>query len=215
MDWYNQYHNGVPVHNTILAAFAQSLRPYSSNIDRDLILAIFRASPELVADYFFKKTAFTFAPKLTATWIGYASFLFEAVKLPLPEFFGANDGYADVPPPASLLVESMLPMPLTQNILSKCLWESPGIVGFFAIRILVLALQKLKTCLRMFREAGQERASGLWEEAADRLVTEFCSRIPKAQDVVSAAQKARQNQPMQREAVLKLLSLYHEVLPED
>jgi len=215
IEWYHQYHNGVPVHNTILAAFVQTLRPYSSNIDRDLILAILRASPELVADYFFKKTAFTFASKLTATWFGYASFLFEVVRLPLPNHFGAHDGYADVPPPTSLLIECMLPMPLTQNILTKCLWESPGIIGFFAIRILVLSLQKLRTCLQLFREAGQERVSGLWEEAADRLITEFSSRIPNAQDVVSAAQKAREDQPMQRDAVLKLLSLYHEVLPED
>ncbi|KAI9797422.1 MAG: hypothetical protein M1833_005461 [Piccolia ochrophora] len=88
-----QIGEGVPgIRNYRLAAFIRQLRPHASTLQSDLLLTIFEAAPELVADYFIKNRAFTYDPKLTATWVGYSAFLFSAIQLPIPPLFGRHDG---------------------------------------------------------------------------------------------------------------------------
>lgn len=140
---FDRYKTKVPVRNSILAAFAQTLRPTANMLESELLIQIFRAAPELVADYFLKKSGFTFDPKLTATWIGYASLLFSTIELPPPQYFGLEDGYAFRPPPVSLALCSILPLPLSQAVLTRCLNQKVKLVNFFSVRIL---------CLGMLRE---------------------------------------------------------------
>jgi nucleolar pre-ribosomal-associated protein 1 len=57
----------------------------------------------------------------------------------------------------------------------------------------------------------------LWEEAAAKLIEEFCRRCPTLQDITklygTLRNTTRQN-IVQREVTLRLLALYHEVLPQ-
>jgi len=213
VEWFGKFNKRVPVKNTTLAGFAQGLRPYASTLERELLLAIFKAAPELVADYFFKKTNFLFDPKLTATWIGYSSFLFSTVQLPVPQYFSRKGGFAEVPPPVSVVVESILPQPLSQKILIRCLNQNSDLITLFAIRITIVAFQKLEQVLQQFRQAGQAQPS-LWEQASARLVYEFCRRCPKMKDVVVAFRRISEDNLMQREAIARLLAMYYRVTPQ-
>src|SRR6202000_2894020 len=96
-----------------LAEFVHgSLRPLSDQKDQELLLAIFKAAPELVADYWLRITNFTFEPNLTSTWIGDASLLFSSIDLPVPEYFGLRAGYASHPPNSLIAIENIVPTPL-------------------------------------------------------------------------------------------------------
>lgn len=204
-----KYRDRVPVRNPALADFAGDLRPYANMDDQKLLLSLFQAVPELVADYFHKKTNFSYDPKLTSTWIGYSSFLFSTIKLPVPKFFGRHDGYAAIPPPPLVVIESILPKPLDQQTLSRCLSQRSELVTFFAIRILVVAMEKLKSVIDEFRKASRSAA---WTDAEDLLVAEFCTRCPKMSDVIAVFRKPLAK--VQREAVTRLISLYYSVVPQ-
>ncbi|OJD40571.1 ribosome biogenesis protein urb1 [Diplodia corticola] len=214
LEWYDRYQGRVTVRNGNLASFMQGLRPYANKLEQELVLAILEACPELFADYFFKKTNFTFDPKLTATWIGYASFLFSATHLPVPRFLGHKDGYASVPPPVSIAIESLLPQPLTQKVLTKCLNHSSDLITFFVIRLLTMAFQKLEQVLVQFKNASSQSSNQLWQQATERLLSEFCARCPKMRDVIAAFRRIPDTNLMQREAVTRLLSMYYNVTPQ-
>ncbi|RFU26614.1 hypothetical protein B7463_g9742, partial [Scytalidium lignicola] len=213
IEWIKKYTGKVPIRNTILSDFIQHLRPWSNSRQSELLLAILRAAPELVADYFFGKQTFPFDPKLTATWVGYSSFLFSSIQLPIPQYFGHRDGYARLPPPPSIVLESILPQPLTQKALIRCLNQPYTMITFFAVRIMSVAFAKLKTVMEMFHEAAAG-SSSIWTQAAENLVEEFCQRCPSIKDVISVYRNMHRADLLQREAVTRLLVLYYEIVPQ-
>ncbi|KAF2143907.1 uncharacterized protein K452DRAFT_247410 [Aplosporella prunicola CBS 121167] len=214
LEWYERYRGRVIIRNPTLATFMQGLRPHGNKLEQELVLAIFDACPELFADYFFKKTNFPFDPKLTATWIGYSSFLFSAIQLHVPHFLGRKDSYATVPPPVSIVIENLLPQPLTQKALTRCLNQNSDLITFFAIRLLTIAFQKLELVLQEFKKASSKQQHTLWDQAAERLVSEFTQRCPKMKDVISAFRNTNEENLMQREAATRLLSMYYVVIPQ-
>jgi nucleolar pre-ribosomal-associated protein 1 len=212
IEWVDKFAEKIPVRNTILSDFIQTLRPWSSTKQSELLLSILRCAPELIADYFFGKKAFGFEPKLTATWIGYAAFIFSALQLPIPKFFGHKERYARLPPPSSIVLESILPQPLSQKVLTRCLNQSHNLITFFAIRLLCMSFTKLKDTLKMYQEAATGLSS-VWTQAAEKLTDEFCRRCPSIKDVINTFRNLPAKDLMQKEAVTKLLVLYYEVVP--
>jgi nucleolar pre-ribosomal-associated protein 1 len=214
VDWYNKFQGQVTVRNTILSGFSQTLKPYASEEERDILLSIFAAAPEIVADYYFARgEKFSFEPKLTNTWIGYASFLFSSVQVSFPKYFGAQDQYASCPPPVSIAIENILPLPLTQRILTKSLNQSSDLITLFAVRILVVAFQKLHQVLQAFNVAAAE-GNPLWKEGSIRLIAEFCQRCPPVKDVIAAFRKISDDNILQKEAISRLLRMYYQVTPQ-
>ncbi|KAI1302953.1 ribosome 60S biogenesis N-terminal-domain-containing protein, partial [Xylaria venustula] len=211
--WMNKFTNEVPVRNMLLGEFIESLRPWSNTKQSELLLAIFEASPELIARYFIHKKTFTFDPKLSATWIGYASLLYSVVKLPIPPFFGRANDYAAVPPPTSVVLDNIVPPPMTLKAMNRCLTNKSKLISFYAIRLLVLALEKLDRALEMHREASVSPNS-IWQEAARRLVDEFCQRIPDIKDIISHYRTLAEEDYLQREAASRLILLYYEIIPQ-
>jgi nucleolar pre-ribosomal-associated protein 1 len=211
--WMTKFGNEIPVRNMLLAEFIESLRPWSSTKQSELLLAIFEASPELVALYFLQKKSFTFDPKLSATWIGYAALLYNVVQLPIPPFFGRLNGYAAIPPPTSVVLDNIIPPPMTLKAITRCLTNKSKLISFYAIRILVLALQKLGKALEMYREASKS-SSSIWHEAARRLLDDSYQRIPDIKDVINCYRALTNEDLLQREAVSRLILLYYEVIPQ-
>ncbi|KAB5523923.1 ribosome 60S biogenesis N-terminal-domain-containing protein [Coniochaeta sp. 2T2.1] len=210
--WMNKFRDEIPVRNYALSEFIQNLRPWSTIKQSELLIEVFKAAPELIADYFQKKRAFTFEPKLSATWIGYAALLFSAVQVEIPEYFGQSSGYSHFPPPTSIVLDNILPLPLNQKVLVRCLAQKSNLISFFVTRILVLSLEKLDTTLKLYREAAYDRP--LWKEAARRLVDEFCQRCPPMKDIVNSYRAIPEDNILHREAASRLLLRYYEVLPQ-
>ena len=213
--WIDKFADTVPVFNLALADFLSSLRPWSSTRQSELAIAVFRSAPELAAWYFIDRKSFTFEPKMSATWVGYAAFLFNAIQVAIPPFFGNKLGYARVPPPTSVLVDNILPRPLTQKVLARCLAQKSKLVPFFAVRLLVIAMEKLQRALQMHRAAAQTRPlESLWKDAERRVVDEFCRRCPPMKEIINAYRAIDEEDLLYREAVSRVLRLYYEVVPQ-
>ncbi|MCJ1383857.1 hypothetical protein MMC17_006971 [Xylographa soralifera] len=203
-DTLDKYTSRVPVRNTTLASFMQGLRPWANSYHRILALAIFNTAPELVADYFFKKKTFSFEPKLSATWIGYSAFLYSSVQLPLPSI---RYGW---PPPVLIVLESILPQPLNQKILTRCINQKAEIASFFAIRLLIVAFQKIERLLALWTTRQEER----WTRAGLHLLAGFCQRCPELKHVIAASRSISEDHIMLREVLLRLIALYYKITPQ-
>jgi nucleolar pre-ribosomal-associated protein 1 len=201
------------VRNVILSEFILSQRPYANTLQQELVLDIFKASPELVADYFYKRKDFSYDPKLTSTWIGYSAFLYQTIQLPVPKYLGGKKGFRDQPPPVPVMLQSVLPQPLNQQVLTKCLNHSTDLVQLFAIRVLIAALQKLQNVIQVLNNASTAKSSNNWEQASKRLITEVSRRCPPIKTVFLALKKPGLKD-MKRESITRLLRLYYEVTPQ-
>lgn len=213
LDAADNYSKTIKVRNIILSEFIQSQRPYANTSHQELVIEIFKACPELVADYFTKRRDFSYDPKLTATWIGYSSFLYQTIQLPVPKHFGARKNYRDQPPPVSILLQSILPQPLNQQVLTKCLNHSSDLIQLFAIRVLIVALKKLQSTVEELNSASAVRTSKHWEQASKRLVTEVSRRCPSIRTAFLALKKPGLKD-LKRESITRLLRLYYEVTPQ-
>ncbi|KAL2126952.1 hypothetical protein VTI74DRAFT_11560 [Chaetomium olivicolor] len=211
--WMNKFKNEVPVRNYTLSNFLPNLRPWSSIKQSELITAIFKFAPELVASYFLNNKSFTFEPKLSATWIGYAALLFNTVTLPLPEYFCRGPNFPQLPPPTSIVIDNILPPPLNQKALTRSLANKSNMISFFATRILVVAIEKLDLAIKMHQDPSHPNKSS-WAEAARRLVDEFSQRSPGIKDMINAYRSVPEGDILHREAASRLLRLCYEVLPQ-
>ncbi|TID25612.1 ribosome biogenesis protein urb1 [Venturia nashicola] len=214
LDWDSKFMSNIPIRNWSLGEFILTLRPYAFDLERQLLNSIFEAAPELVA-WFFVKIApnFTFTPKLTATWIGYAAFVYSAVQLPIPHLYNRM---SHLPPPVPIVIESILPRPLTQKVLRQCTSNSSDLIKFFAVRIITVAFQKLRDVIAMFRD-NSKNGGKLWEQAIEKLVAEFGRRCPAMKEITmlySTLKNSTAESHMQREAVARLICLYYEVTPQ-
>jgi nucleolar pre-ribosomal-associated protein 1 len=214
IEWMDQFTEEIPVRNTILAEFIQTLRPWSDTKQSELLLSILKAAPELIANYLLGKKNFSFEPKLTATWIGYSAFLFSALQLPIPKYFGRPKEYARLPPPTSIVLENILPQTMSQKVLTRCFGQHQphSLITFFAVRLLWVVLDKFRGALMMYQEASQG-TTPIWTQAAERLTAEVCQRLPSIKDIIHNFQKMSRTDLMHREAVTKLIVMYYEVVP--
>ncbi|QUC16697.1 uncharacterized protein UV8b_00938 [Ustilaginoidea virens] len=210
--WEGKFRDGVPVFNFALSDFASKLRPWSSLKHCELLVAILAAAPELISDYFSKNLSFTFEPKLSMTWIGYATFLFETMMIPIPPSFGDAARYAVLPPPTWILLDNIIPRPITRKVLVRCLSSQSNLTAFFATRILVAALEKFSAAVRLL----DDQANGknlLWADASRKVMDMFCQCIPDMKDIVRCYKGVPAENVLQRTLTSRLLRLYYEVIP--
>lgn len=207
------YRDGVPVYNFVLSEFAAKLRPWSSMKHSELLTAMFEAAPELIANYFLNNQSFTFEPKLTMTWIGYASFLFDTMRIPLPPSFGDKTRFSRGPPPTQILLDNILPLPLNQKVIIRCLSPNSNLTSFFATRMLIEALEKLSVAIKL-HEDGFRTTDAQWSEAARRLIDAFCRRIPDMKEIVRSYKSIPSENALHKTMASRLLLLYYEIIPQ-
>ncbi|GIK00006.1 hypothetical protein Aspvir_004019 [Aspergillus viridinutans] len=211
--YVDKYKESVPVRNGTLSYLIQALRPDMDRLQIELLVAIFKKAPELVADYFTKKTMFISDPKPTSSWMAESALLFSIVSLPIPPNCGWNDKLPAMPPPVSVVIENILPRPLTQKIMTRCLNLNAEIVTLFAVRILTISFNKLRAALKIFN-ADHGSSQPFWTQAAGKLVAEFCRRCPVVKDVVVLFRRTGKEDLQQQEAVSELLACFYEIVPD-
>ncbi|KAL8723547.1 MAG: hypothetical protein Q9225_000182 [Loekoesia sp. 1 TL-2023] len=213
---YKRSFRRTSIKNHTLASFLQTLRPYASDLQRYLVLSTFQAAPELVADYFHRKKTFSFDPKLTATWVGFAALLLSTIQLPLHQQLLSLEEHQLLPPPTSEIIESILPMHLSLKVLSRCLNQNVTVIRFFTIKILSAAFDKFARTLQCFRSTGRNVHSDhgkIWNRAAPALVEEFGQRCPDMNHVITVFRSCTTKDIMLREASARLLPQYYQHLP--
>ncbi|EXJ94542.1 hypothetical protein A1O1_02938 [Capronia coronata CBS 617.96] len=209
--YFDDFTEKVPVKNGTLAIFIQTLKPESDVLQANLIISIFAAAPELVADYTSKKQKLVVPPGDDPLWRGQFAFLFSVVKQPVPPNCGWPGKTPSTPPPLSIVIESILPKPLDRSTLTKCLQTKDDIIMISATRVLTVALEKLDSALKIFDTAPSDTT--LWAQAATRLMNLFIERIPPLQDLVTALQSLDKDNEQVRTTVLECMATYHKILP--
>ncbi|RPB06083.1 hypothetical protein L873DRAFT_21321 [Choiromyces venosus 120613-1] len=210
--------SGPPkVYNRTLSSFISNIRSYADTLQQDLLLAIFKACPELVASYFISNSSFSFDPKLTSTWIGYYGFLTAAIELPIPDHFGLAE-LSPTPPPTNVIVENVIPKPLTKAVLTKCVSHesSCNLIKFLTTRLLVVSFQKLRKVLSALDEASASMVdpSTNWLRMRFEFIEEFCKRVPDMSTVSGLIKSSPGQGVLQKEAASRLLADYCETLSE-
>lgn len=208
---FDDYTAKIPVKNTALSTFLQTLKPDHDILQANLIIACFDAAPELVADYFTKRHKPLAPPADDPRWRGQFALLFSVVQLPVPEHCGWHGKLPLTPPPLSVVIESILPRPLDRNTIGKCLRMNESIMTISATRLLTVALEKLEAALKMFGNAPAEKS--LWQQASTKITSLVVERIPSLHDIITALQKVDQGQENARTAVLECIATYLRVLP--
>ncbi|KAJ9613449.1 hypothetical protein H2200_003391 [Cladophialophora chaetospira] len=208
---FDDYMGKVPVKNTTFSTFLQTLRPESDILQAELITAIFRTAPELVADYFTKKQKFLVSPGDDPKWRGQFAFLFAVVQLPVPENCGWRDNLPLAPPPLSVVIENILPRPLDRATLGKCLRMNDDVMTISATRLATVAMEKLDAVLKSFTGAGAK--TNLWRQASTKLIKLFIDRIPPLHDIVTAFQKSKHENDQTRTTILQCITTYLRTLP--
>ena len=209
----DKYGESVPVRNGTLSYLIQTLRPDMDSLQIQLLVAIFKAAPELVADFFTKKTMFIADPKPIPSWMAESALLFSTVQLGVPANCGWKDKLPVMPPPVSVVIENILPRPLTQKIMTRCLNQNSEIVTLFAVRILTIAFNKLRAVLKIFN-ADHGAGQTFWSQATSKLVAEFCRRCPAMKDVILLFKRTDKDDLQQQEAVAEFLACFYEVVPD-
>lgn len=202
-----------------LSNFLRGLRPYANLLEKELVLAVFKVSPDMIVDYFEKKKSFPFEPKLTATWIGFANFLLSVMLLPIPTQYtqrlelDSNEASIHV----NKLVETFFPPPLSQKSLTRCLNQSVDLITFLAVRILTVAFQKLESSLNLFsvryKDEGLSSESSRVRTVAC-VVDRFRTRCPEIRHVIAGFRRSRNKNSLQREAFSRLLVYYYRLIPQ-
>lgn len=202
----------VKLYNRILSSFIKGLKPYSDTLQQDLLLAIFKACPELVADYFGYEHLFSFEPKATVTWIGYTAFLASVTQLPIPTDYGVKG--RELPPPASTVIESIIPRPLNRVVLQKCLQHENALIKFSAVRLLIFTFKKLVKVLKSLDETIDSVVEKQpWEDLKEELVEEHFLRIPELPIVVSQYNGTSDKHALLKEALARSIQHYYQVHP--
>uniref|UniRef100_A0A093V1K5 Uncharacterized protein C14G10.02 n=1 Tax=Talaromyces marneffei PM1 TaxID=1077442 RepID=A0A093V1K5_TALMA len=201
--YQDKYKETVPIRNGTLSSLVQVLRPESDTLQTELLLEIFKAAPELVADFFTKRSMFTAEPNISIL----------SVQIPVPKDFGGKEQKIELPPPVSIAIENIMPRPLNAKVLTRCFTQtSDPIVTLFAVRILTAALRKLQVVLKGF-EHSHGRYQSLWEQAASKLTTEFVERCPSMRDTILTFRRTSSEDIQQQAAVMDLIAAYHDVIP--
>ena len=209
----NQRSMGLPqIKNSQLSGFIHQLRPENS-VQAELMIETFRAAPELVADYFSKKTAFPSDPKETSQWLGFSALVFSTIQLPLPEHLGWGGSLPLKPPPTAIVIENILPRPLDRQTSTRCLNLNQEIVTLFAVRTLTAAFRKLGKVLDVYKQAP-EAGSLVWQQAASKVIAALEQRCPLVKDIISLYYRTSKSDKSVNEAVVELLALYFKYLPE-
>ena len=208
---------GPPVKNDTLTSFLQGLRPYADSLQSALILAVFTVAPEMVTDYFANNRSFSFEPKLTATWIGYSAFLFSTMNLPIPDVYSQKHVSRAGLPLASVIIESTIPRVLNRKVMTHCLNHNSELISFFAIRLLVVAFEKLDKLIAILKPLSATEHDGptvQGQRASSTLMKEFVNRCPEMKHVIAAYRKSSTEAAIFREAITRLLLMYYNVLPQ-
>ena len=207
---FDEYRDKIPVKNGTLSIFAQNLKPEVDELQASLLLNIFEQAPELVAEYFSKTKRFSSKPKDDPEWRSQSAFLFSVVQLPMLKFCGWHERLPEMPPPTSIVIESILPRPFPQADLTRCMNLAHEIITLFAAKYMTVSLRKLSKTLRMFQSASSNPA--MWKEASEKLVETFIERGASVKDIIAAIQRTSKDDKHVRAALIECLAAYFETL---
>ena len=200
-----------------LVSFLQSLRPYASTLQSELICAVFEKAPGLVSEYFSGIRSFSFDPKPTATWTGYCSFMLTTARLPLPKEFIVLRTSGGIPPPSHTIIDCIMPLPLTKKAMTRCLNQSINLIKYLSTRVLTAVFEKFGEMLEICKMRPKHSAlapDSRWGQLYSDLEIEFSNRIPDIEHIITQLRNCPKSNALLHESFTHLVALYCKILPQ-
>ncbi|WFD29786.1 hypothetical protein MSPP1_000799 [Malassezia sp. CBS 17886] len=206
--------SGTHLFNRTLSGVLRQLAVADDLRQQELALRILRACPELVASYVaYASRTLALEPRADTAWLASVAFLGRVMALPLPDMHGEP-----VPPPLPALLGNTAPDFLRS--LSRALRDANALVQYTATLLLAQVLQRAaRTREAMERAAAQleEGPGGAWTSALQAVELAGRTRFPDVDSLAPLVERggntASPGAVMQQEAALRVLALYHVVLP--
>ena len=192
-----------------VVGFLQNLRPHADILQANLITSILKTVPELTSDYFSSKINFTFDPKPTMTWLGYARFIMALIQTPLEDAILDNLKFEVAE--SSWLIDTILPQPCNQKTMTKCLNQSSPLITFTTLAILNAAFNKLQSISKVLSAANDV---GSAKKLREQIYMDFTVRCPDIRHVIAQFRGCNKDGHILREASLRLLASYYVLLPD-
>ncbi|CCK73429.1 Urb1p NDAI_0G04440 [Naumovozyma dairenensis CBS 421] len=209
----NGTNNGVPItvhqkefniYNKLLFNMLRFFKPWEDDHQSSTVLKVLENVPELVAPYCtYLASLGSHDPKMTSYWFGATLMLCRIMKLEIPSFMTNID--TDLIPSLPLVIENILPSPLTKNSLTKGLQHESSLVKQLTCQLLVFAFQKLQKVLTLYDKKG-------WGSAKAPLNVAFHSNLPDLNVITSvltqsyASNKENKILPLSVTIILKYYS---------
>lgn len=206
--YFDDYKEKIPITNTTLSTFSQKLRPYNDDLQSSLLLRMFDAVPELLADYFSRRRQMLPANSDDAQWRAQFALILSIVDLGVPKDLG-HSAQPQEPPPVTIVIESIVPRPVDRTYMVKLLQSEDPILQISAATLIARCLNKLEKAELLL---GQKAATNtyLWQQASEKLSELVQARLPSIRDLNTALRKSKEGV---QSAFLECLLAYHEVLP--
>ena len=199
----------LQIMNRVLGDYVISLHAHIYIDESQILVEALQAAPELVAYYFLNKTSISSDPKLSATWLGNSLLLLSIINL---SHCHIREDWP--PPPTNIIIESIIPLPLSQKYVRRSLTHKCEIIRFRALQCLIAAFRKMKAMYHKYMILTRGKKNSIWKKAASHLLSTFSYRCPKLQDVITFLRNLSPAAILQREAALALLELYYEITPQ-
>jgi hypothetical protein len=209
-------------HSHLLLKLMQQLKLIEDPLQKELLLGILAANPDLVYHYWKNVQQFSFEPRSSIHFLANATVATSIIRLSAPESLTCKiDEFSPINPPSiAHSLANVLPPPLTKSILSKALQFPSRDVRFVCGQVLLSSFQKLDSVLaeadrlienirkKDYLNENQESLN-LWKEWREILLSEFRQHLPDTQ-VVIALQKSSQEEPEEDDSLtIEDLQLSH------
>ncbi|CAG8441879.1 9449_t:CDS:10 [Acaulospora morrowiae] len=182
------------VHNVILSSFIKILNPAEDLRQRELLLKILEACPELIQVYWQNAKNLFGSPFLSYRWLANISLLQKIIFLPVPKFYNpeGTNICPKIPPKVNTIMENILPRVFDRSTLSKCLVNSSPLVNYNTMITLCISFQKLDKVLQTFSkvidnldvfksDTDDVAPSSLWRKTVENVLEEMKRRVPDIQ----------------------------------
>lgn len=196
------------IHNKLLFNALRSFKPWESEIQASTVLKILDHVPELVPPYcHYLASHGTHEPKMTSYWFSCTMLLGRIINLKIPT--PMENIQTEAVPSLDLVMQAILPAPLTKISLSKALQHEKILIAQLACQLLVFSFQKLSKVLQFYERKG-------WASASAPLRNSFYQSIPELTIITSVMNQSyltsNNNKIMQLSLTL-LLKYYSTTYP--
>lgn len=141
------------LNNIILLNFVKQMRPTDVNLQEKLFLKILRSSPELVHHYF-SSCNLRLEPRLEKSWIKNIDLVKSIITLPIPKFESIGFQFSrqstvkiPLPPNSNVILDNILPKPLSKIFLSRGLQNENFLIKFITGSIISVSFEKYSQVL--------------------------------------------------------------------
>ncbi|KTA98025.1 Nucleolar pre-ribosomal-associated protein 1 [Nakaseomyces glabratus] len=175
------------IYNKLLFNLLKIFKPWDDVMQTNTVVSILKNVPELVAPYsHYLLSLGNHDPNITSYWSGLTLLYGKIIRLDIPKFMTVVE--TDEVPDATIVIESIIPAPLSKGSSTKTLQYDNYLVKMMGAQLLVFSFQKLRKVFDLYEMKG-------WSSKKLELSSLFLSRIPEMAVISNALNQVYSNSP--------------------